>query len=226
MTPEAWAQVLTARLQPHLSAARIAPAVLPDCGDLQLFLLNEDFPQDALTPAEMAWALDEPSYWMFCWASGLAQARRVLRQPELVRGKTVLDFGTGSGIVAIAAARAGAAEVLACDIDPVSLEATAANAALNGVSVTCVDDFYRVDRPVDVLFAADVLYDAANRRFLADFLTMADTVWIADSRVKHLSVPGYIAGDSEEAETLPNLCAFDEFRRVTFYHGHRDRGTP
>ena len=72
------ARVLTARVRPHLSAARIAPAELPDCGGLRLFLLNDDFPHDALSPDELRWALNEPAYWMFCWASGLAQARQIL----------------------------------------------------------------------------------------------------------------------------------------------------
>lgn len=217
------ARALTARIQPHLAAARIAPVTLPDCGGLQLFLLNDDFPHDALSPAEMAWALDEPSYWMFCWASGLAQARQILRDPALVRGKTVLDFGTGSGVVAIAAALAGAARVVACDIDPVSLEATAANAALNGVTLELAGDFFALEETVDVLFGADVLYNAANRRFLGDFLGRAATVWIADSRVKHLVADNYQKIGTVDAETLPDLNEFDEFRRVNIYRGDRVR---
>ena len=215
------ARALTARIQPHLSAARIAPETLPDCGGLQLFLLNNDFPHDALSPCEMDWALNEPAYWMFCWASGLAQARQILQTPELVRGKSVLDFGTGSGVVAIAAAMAGAARVVACDIDPASLDATAANAALNGVHLELAGDFFLLDERFDVLFAADVLYDRANRDFLPAFLDRADTVWLADSRVKNLQAEHYAQVASVMAETLPDLNEFDEFRRVNFYHGQR-----
>lgn len=215
------ARALTARIQPHLSAARIAPETLPDCGGLQLFLLNDDFPHDALSPQEMDWALNEPAYWMFCWASGLAQARQILSNPKLVRGKSVLDFGTGSGVVAIAAAMAGAARVIACDIDPASLDATAANAALNGVHLELTGDFFQLDEYVDVLFAADVLYDRANHELLPAFLDRANTVWLADSRVKHLQVEHYAQVASVQAETLPDLNEFDEFRRVNFYHGQR-----
>ena len=86
------ARALGARIRPHLAAARIAPATLPGCDGLRLLLLNDDFPHDALSPHEMNWALNEPSYWMFCWASGLAQARQILAQPALVRGRTVLDL--------------------------------------------------------------------------------------------------------------------------------------
>lgn len=216
------ARVLTERIRPHLAAAQVAPVTLPDCGDLELFLLNDDFPQDALSPAEMAWALNEPSYWLFCWASGLAQARRILAEPELVRGKTVLDFGTGSGVVAVAAALAGASRVVACDIDPVSLEATAANAALNGVTLELAGDFFGIHEHFDLIFGADVLYDVANRCFLPAFLDKADEVWLADSRVKHLVAEDYQQIAAVEAETLPDLNEFDEFRRVNLYRGRRD----
>lgn len=220
-TRELLARVLTARIRPHLAAARVAPVVLPACGGLQLFLLNDDFPHDALSPEEMDWALNEPSYWMFCWASGLAQARRILAEPALVRGKSVLDFGAGSGVVAVAAALAGARRVVACDIDPVSLEATAANAVLNGVSLELAGDFFELTEEFDLLFGADVLYDVANRSFLPAFLERAHEVWLADSRVKGLKAENYQQIDTIDAETLPDLNEFDEFRRVNFYHGRR-----
>lgn len=212
-----WLDELNAALQPHLRAARIAPKTLPDCGGLQLFLLNDDFPHDALSPEEMAWALHEPSYWFFCWASGLAQARQILAHPSLVAGRRVLDFGSGSGVVAIAAALAGAADVVACDCDPAALRACRANAELNGVSLRVSDDFFAYSQDIDVLFAADVLYDQANRQFLAEFRARAAQVWLADSRVKNLQAPGYIATETVMAMTLPDLNEFDEFRRVTLY---------
>lgn len=215
------ARALTGRIQPHLAAARIAPAVLPDCGGLELFLLNDDFPHDALSPEEMDWALNEPYYWPFCWASGLAQARQLLAEPALVRGKSVLDFGTGSGVVAVAAALAGASRVVACDIDPVSLTATAANAALNGVHLELAGDFFAIEERFDVLFGADVLYESANRGFLLVFLDKSETVWIADSRVKNLTAPDYTHVGLVEAETRPDLNEFDEFRRVNLYLGQR-----
>ncbi|MDF3031966.1 MAG: protein methyltransferase [Moraxellaceae bacterium] len=194
---------------------------LPDCGGLQLYLLADDFPQEALSPEEMHAALHEPAYWIFCWASGLALARRLLREPELVRGRKVLDFGAGSGVVACAAALAGAREVVACDIDPASLAASAANAALNGVEVRLAGDFFALQEDFDLVLAADVLYDRANHHFLDAFLARAPEVLVADSRVKNLSVPRYALTGEEEAETLPDLNEFDEFRRVRFYRGAR-----
>lgn len=213
--------LLTTDIRRTLPRARIAPAVLPDCGGLQLYLLTDDFPQGPLGPEEMDAALNEPAYWIFCWASGLALARRLLREPGLVRGRKVLDFGAGSGVVACAAALAGAREVVACDIDPASLQACAANAALNGVDVRLAGDFFALREDFDLVLAADVLYDRANHPFLAAFLERAPRVLVADSRVKNLQVPPYILVGEEEAGTLPDLNEFDEFRRVRFYEARR-----
>jgi predicted nicotinamide N-methyase len=212
---------LTADIRRTLSQARIEPVRLPDCGGLKLYLLGADFPQAALSPAEMQAALNEPAYWIFCWASGLALARRILREPALVRGRKVLDFGAGSGVVACAAALAGAREVVACDIDPSSLRATAANAALNGVSVRLAGDFFALTEDFDLVLAADVLYDRANHHFLTAFLERAPAVLVADSRVKNLQVPPYVLAAEEDAGTLPDLNEFDEFRHVRFYTAQR-----
>ena len=76
-----------------------------------------------------------PPFWAFAWAGGQALARYVLDHPELVRGRRVLDIATGSGLVAIAAARCGAATVTALDIDPLAVAAVKLNAAANGVTV-------------------------------------------------------------------------------------------
>lgn len=212
---------LTADIRRTLARARIAPAPLPGCAGLRLYLLTDDFPQGPLSPEEMDAALNEPAYWIFCWASGLALARRLLREPDLVRGKKVLDFGAGSGVVACAAALAGAREVVACDIDPSSLAACAANAALNGVQVRLAGDFFALQEDFDLVLAADVLYDRANHPFLAAFLERAPHVLVADSRVKNLQVPPYVLTGEEDAGTLPDLNEFDEFRRVRFYEGRR-----
>ena len=107
-------------------------------------------------------------YWAFAWAGGTALARYVLDHPELVHGCRVLDFATGSGLVAIAAARAGAVEVFANDIDPIALAAAELNAALNGVSVTTLHaDLLTMPAPsvlerVEVVLAGDVAYERAS----------------------------------------------------------------
>src|SRR6202035_4988542 len=80
----------------------------------------------------------DPPFWAFAWAGGLALARYLLDHPETVRGRHVIDVASGSGVVAIAAAMAGAAAVTAYDIDPVAAVAIRMNAAANGVTVLAV----------------------------------------------------------------------------------------
>ncbi|GGD41170.1 class I SAM-dependent methyltransferase [Aureimonas glaciei] len=103
-----------------------------------------------------------PPYWAFAWAGGQGLARYVLDHPEEVAGRTVLDFAAGSGLVAIAAAKAGAASVTAADIEPFCREAIAINAAVNGVEMSiAIED--AIGRPVtaEVLLAGDVFFDRA-----------------------------------------------------------------
>lgn len=93
-----------------------------------------------------------PPFWEFAWAGGQGLARYVLDHPEVVRGRRVLDVATGSGLVAIAAAKAGAAEVAATDADPEAAAAARRNAEANRVALT--DDI----GPPDVVLAGDVFY--------------------------------------------------------------------
>jgi predicted nicotinamide N-methyase len=104
-----------------------------------------------------------PPFWAFAWLGGQAVARHVLDHPELVRGRSVLDLATGSGLCALAACLAGATDVLAVDVDPVAVEAVRLNAEHNGVQLrTSSDDLLDADPPrVDVVLAGDVFYDAA-----------------------------------------------------------------
>jgi len=100
-------------------------------------------------------------YWAHFWAGGLALARYLLDSPEQVRGRMVLDLGTGSGLVAIAAAKAGARHVLAADTDPVALQAAMLNAAANGVSIELLqEDLLDGDpRPVETVLVGDLFYE-------------------------------------------------------------------
>ena len=102
-----------------------------------------------------------PPFWAFAWAGGQALARYVLDNPDLVRGRRVLDFASGSGLVAIAAARAGAAHVEAADIDPFAQAAIALNAQANGVRVRVVEaDMSGTAGDWDVVLAGDIAYEA------------------------------------------------------------------
>lgn len=101
-----------------------------------------------------------PPFWAFAWAGGQGLARYILDNPDVVRGKRVVDFASGSGMVAIAAALAGAAHVLAVDIDPWTKSAITLNAAANNVTVAVSSDNI-IGRAIDadVLLAGDVFYD-------------------------------------------------------------------
>src|SRR5687768_5626874 len=101
-----------------------------------------------------------PPFWAFAWAGGQALARYVLDHPEVVRGKRVLDVAAGSGLVAIAAMKAGAAHVTAVEIDPLAVTAMAVNAAANGVTVEArLDDVLPGDGgDAEVVLAGDVFY--------------------------------------------------------------------
>jgi predicted nicotinamide N-methyase len=112
-----------------------------------------------------------PPFWAFPWVGGQALARFVLDRPEVVRGRRVLDFATGSGLVALAARRAGAATVLAVDIDPLAVAAAAVNAAANQAEIDLVVGDPVGTRPdVDVVLAGDVCYEGSSAPRIADWL--------------------------------------------------------
>lgn len=210
---------LQQRLHHILPGARLEQVVLDTQDPLRLWLLNADYPQGELSAEQVRQVMDNPLYWVFCWASGQVLARWLLEHPEWVRGRRVLDFGCGSGVVAIAAALAGAREVVACDVDRDALDATAANAKLNGIELQLAADFDQVSGTVDLLIAADVLYDRANLAWLERFRQRAQQVLVADSRIKDFSAPGYRQLATRKSCTLPDLDESAAFREVRIYLG-------
>ncbi len=209
---------LSACLQQVLPQAKAEVMALPLTPDIELYLINRDFPQQNLSHDEMLAVMNYPAYWAFCWASGQVLAQYLLEKPELVRGKTVLDFGSGSGVVAIAAAKAGAKTVYACDIDPDAMVATAANAKHNQVELQLYNDFHDITADIDLIIVADVLYDKENLPWLGRFIARADEVLVADSRVRNFFYPPYTLIDRREGTTVPDLDEFDEFRDVRIYY--------
>lgn len=147
--------------------AHTALEPVPMVSDIRLYTATELVP---IWRATENW-LEERGlgvpFWCVPWAGGQALARFVLENPEIVRNKRVLDFGAGSGLIAIAAAKAGAAEVRAVDVDPIAIAACALNAEANGVVIdaSCVDVVGK-DPGVDVILAGDVWYElGASARF-------------------------------------------------------------
>lgn len=113
-----------------------------------------------------------PPYWAFPWSGGAALARFLLDRPETVIGRRVLDLGAGSGLVAIAAAKAGAIQVIAAEVDPNAIAAIALNAAANGVVVSAIAGDLTVGPPpdVDVVAVGDLFYAADLAARVALFL--------------------------------------------------------
>nr|WP_301295707.1 50S ribosomal protein L11 methyltransferase [Pseudomonas nitroreducens] len=203
-----------------LGDARLSAETLPGT-DIRLWLIDAQNMDREFSPDETRRILEEPPYWCFCWASGLVLAHWLAEKPDWVRGKRVLDFGAGSGIAAIAAAKAGAAEVVACDLDPLALDACRANAELNGVELTYSADFFQEEDRYDLIIVADVLYDRANLPLLDEFLSRGREALVADSRVRDFSHPLYERLGILDGCTWPDLAEPAEFRHVSLYHARR-----
>ena len=154
---------------------RLAPvAFVPE---IQLYQADEATALWHLTEATLDRADLPPPFWAFAWAGGQGLARYVLDHPETVRGQRVLDFAAGSGLVAIAAALAGARRVEAVDIDPFAVAAITLNAEENGVTVVArqADMIGTPAGDFDVLLAGDVFYDSAfAARLLPWFARLAE----------------------------------------------------
>jgi predicted nicotinamide N-methyase len=133
----------------------------PHTPELRLHLADEITPIWTLTEEALAEIGLPPPFWAFAWAGGQALARYILDNPENVAGKRVIDFASGSGLVAIAAMKAGAASVLAADIDVFCEAAIGLNAAANGVEIafTETDLLDTSPPPADVLLAGDICYE-------------------------------------------------------------------
>lgn len=132
----------------------------PHVPEIRLHLASEVHDLWLKTEEDLAEIGLPPPFWAFAWAGGQGLARHILDHPDLVTGKRVVDFATGSGLVAIAAAKAGAAHVLAADIDPFVETALRLNAAENDVTIAfSADNIVGPALEADVLLAGDVFYD-------------------------------------------------------------------
>ncbi len=213
-------QDLQRRLHRTLPMARLEPVLLPACAGMHLALINADFPTGPLAAEVVQAVVATPAYWAFCWGSGLGLAQLLHQHPHWVRGKTVLDLGSGSGVAGIVAARLGAARVIACDNDPDALAASNVNAALNEVSLDLLPELACLQQVPDLILMADVLYDRSNLPLLELALNLCPNVLVADSRIRRSPHPAFREIHQVPALTLPNLGEFDEFGTVHLYlHG-------
>ena len=133
---------------------------VPHAPEIRLYLADEATALWEKTEEELGAIGLPPPFWAFAWAGGQALARYIIDNPDLVRGRCVLDFASGSGLVAIAAALAGAAKVEASEIDEFALTAIALNAEANGVRIAAhAGDIAGEDRGWGIVLAGDVSYE-------------------------------------------------------------------
>jgi len=178
----------------------LSPPLVPE---IRLHLAEESLEIWRKTEEELAKINVPPPFWAFAWAGGQALARFLLDDPGLVKGKRVLDLGTGCGITAIAAALAGASTVLAADIDAVALQAVVLNAAAAGVTLatTSANLLLAPPEPCDVLLIGDLFYE---RSLAVAALAYADAALAQGARV--------LAGDP-----MRSYFPKDRFERRTTY---------
>jgi predicted nicotinamide N-methyase len=183
-------EVRTAFVREHTALVRV-----PFVPELSLYTASDLTP---LWRATQAWlgrfGLDVP-FWSVPWAGGQALARWVLDHPEEIRGKHVVDFGAGSGLVGIACARAGASSVVAVDVDPLAEAACLLNAKENAISIdVSIGDIVGSVVDADVLLAGDVWYERAP--------SARHTAWLAEVARSGVRV---LTGDPDRAYVPPGL---------------------
>ncbi len=201
--------------------ANTALRAVPLTPEIELYVADESLPLWEKTEDELGAIGLPPPFWAFAWAGGQALARHVLDHPTLVAGRAVLDFGAGSGLVGLAAAKAGAASVVATDIDAFAVAAMQANAAANRLALSPrLDDVVGRDDGWDVVLAADVAYEAgpADRIFtwLHGLAARGATVLIGDPGRSYLPQARLVAVAEYQAPTTREL-EDQEIKRTTVW---------
>lgn len=174
------------------NTALLSPPLVPE---IRLRLAHEALPLWEKTEEELGEIGLPPPYWAFAWAGGQALARYMLDRPEVVAGKSVLDFASGSGLVGIAALKSGAATAVASDIDAFALAAIAMNAAENGVALAATGvDLIGRDEAWQTILVGDAFYEKplADRLlpWLRSLLRRGATVIVGDPGRSYLPQTG------------------------------------
>ncbi len=174
----------------------LTPPLVPE---IRLHLAEESLPIWRKTEEELGEMGLPPPYWAFAWAGGQALARFVLDNPNLIAGRTVIDIGAGSGLGAIAAAKSGAASVIASDIDAIAVSAMSLNATANGVTITATtDDWLAGAAPsAEVVLVGDLFYERALADLVMAFVRAAaargSVVLVGDPRRNYFPPDAFTA---------------------------------
>lgn len=200
----------------------MSPPLVPE---VQLQLAHEAVPLWQKTEEELGEMGLPPPFWAFAWAGGQGMARYLLDNPAVVAGKRVVDFATGSGLVAIAAMKAGAAHVLASDIDPWAEAAVGLNAETNGVAVafTGRDLLAAPAPPAEVVLAGDVSYERpmaeAVHAWLAAARAAGADVLIGDPGRSYFDARGLVRLAEYRVSTTRELEDAEVKRTCVWRHG-------
>ncbi len=177
------------------NTALIAPPLTPE---ITLHLASESLPIWQKTEEELGALNVPPPYWAFAWAGGQALARYVLDHPDVMAGKRVFDLGSGSGLVAIAAARSGATSVTAFDIDPLAAVAIRLNALANGLRLTASSEDPLAATPdgADVILVGDLFYERDLAERVSAYLDIAAhagaDIFVGDPRRSYFPIARFV----------------------------------
>jgi predicted nicotinamide N-methyase len=171
----------------------LSPPLVPE---VKLHLAHEALPIWQKTEEQLGEIGLPPPFWAFAWAGGQALSRYILDHPETVRGLRVIDIASGSGLVGIAAMKAGALSVLAADIDLFSVAAMAANATLNNVQIAITSDDLLTQAPpqADVILVGDLFYEKS--------VAEKCMAWLEQAKVQNIEI---FIGDPGRSY-LPKNC--------------------
>ena len=192
-----------------LRHTRLRP--VPGIDGIRLHLADEALPLWHAVQVETGDPDAALPYWAFAWGGGLAITRYLADHPEAVAGRSVLDLASGSGLCAIAAAMAGAADVAAADIDPFSRAAVPLNARANAVRASVLSrDVLDGDPPaVDVILAGDVCFEAGFAAAALAWLRRArdrgSAVLLGDPGRRYLPLDDLVELASYEVRTTTEL---------------------
>lgn len=193
----------------HLSVVELAEE------HIKLALLQLENPHMKMHAAQIAALWQQLPYWAFAWAGGRALVRWINAHPEAIKGKRILDFGCGSAMVAIAAAKAGASEIWVADLDHNALLAAKLNAQLNQVAIQTVDNDCWPE--VDVLLASDVLYDISSSQDLRQLMLQVPEWYLAESQYVKPDFVQLQSLQHYQCSTLPRIGDFDEQVAIEIY---------
>ena len=209
-----------------LDGVRIEPRKLPQVPEISLFLMQDEYPEQNLQQADYQRLMSAPPYWAFCWGGGQALARWILDNPAVVAGRRVVDFGAGSGVAGIAAALAGASQVLCVDIDEDALTACHRNAQLNGVRLETAQALSI--HQDGLLLAADVCYEGEGYSGVINHMISGGEVVVAESRLRDLAerFPQLRLVSQFQVRTLPDLDESENYDLVHIFCSYQRAKKP